>query len=531
MKFSQRVTTTSLVLIVAIFLTTTGNFKFFSKVIEIYPLVDNIAFVTSLLIWLLVFLVVVLLLVCYRYSAKPILILLLIASAIVAYFANNYSIIFDDNMIANSLETNVAESVDLFSFELIAYVVLLGLMPSYWVYKVQIVKENFLQQLWSKLKVIVVLLVMFVLITLTFSKSYTSLIRENKQLRLYINPTYYLYAIGKHINSKFETASIPFKVIAQDALINRASDKKKLIIMVVGETARADRFSLNGYQRMTNPLLANENVISLSQMYSCGTDTAYSLPCMFSNLGRSDYTHVQGKNMSNALDILSRAGVEILWRDNNSSSKGVADRLTYQNFKSKRLNTVCNIECRDEGMLVGLQQYVGTHYDKDMFIVLHMMGSHGPAYYKRYPEKFKVFTPICETNQLNKCTNEQINNAYDNTIVYTDYFLSKTINFLKSNQSQFKTAMFYMSDHGESLGENGLYLHGMPYFIAPKAQIHVGSILWFGDEFSKDIDTELLNKKANTKLSHDGMFHTLLGLMNVDTLVYKEKLDYIRYIE
>jgi lipid A ethanolaminephosphotransferase len=352
----------------------------------------------------------------------------------------------------------------------------------------------------SKLKTIVVLLVIFVLITLAFSKSYTSLIREHKQLHLYINPTYYVYAIGKYINSKFETA-------------------------------RADRFSLNGYQRITNPLLANENVISLSQMYSCGTDTAYSLPCMFSNLGRSDYTHAQGKNMNNVLDILSRAGVEILWRDNNSSSKGVADRITYQNFKSKRVNTICDIECRDEGMLVNLQSYVDVQNDKDILIVLHIMGSHGPAYYKRYPDKFKVFTPICKTNQLNECSNEQINNAYDNTIVYTDYFLSKTINFLKSNQSQFKTAMFYMSDHGESLGEHGLYLHGMPYFIAPKEQIHVGSILWFSDEFSKDIEIELLNKKANTKLSHDGVFHTLLGLMNVETHIYKKKLDYIRYVK
>ena len=531
MKFFQKVTITSLVLIVAIFLTITGNLKFFSKVIEIYPLVDNIAFVACLLVWLLVFLVMGLLLVCYRYSVKPILILLLIVSAVMGYFTNNYGIIFDDNMIANSLETNLAESVDLFSFELIAYVILLGLMPSYWVYKVQIVKENFLQQLRSKLKTIVVLLVIFVLITLAFSKSYTSLIREHKQLHLYINPTYYVYAIGKYINLKFETASIPFKIIAQEALINQTNDKKKLIIMVVGETARADRFSLNGYQRITNPLLANENVISLSQMYSCGTDTAYSLPCMFSNLGRSDYTHAQGKNMSNVLDILSRAGVEILWRDNNSSSKGVADRITYQNFKSKRVNTICDIECRDEGMLVNLQSYVDVQNDKDILIVLHTMGSHGPAYYKRYPDKFKVFTPICKTNQLNECSNEQINNAYDNTIVYTDYFLSKTINFLKSNQSQFKTAMFYMSDHGESLGEHGLYLHGMPYFIAPKEQIHVGSILWFGDEFSKDIEIELLNKKANTKLSHDGVFHTLLGLMNVETHIYKKELDYIRYVK
>ena len=304
-----------------------------------------------------------------------------------------------------------------------------------------------------------------------------------------------------------------------------------MIIVIAGETARADRFSLNGYHRKTNPLLAQKNVVSFGEMSSCGTDTALSLPCMFSSLNREDYSHFQGKNMSNVLDILNYAGVEVLWRDNNSSSKNIADRLPFQDYKSNDVNSICDIECRDEGMLSDLQQYIDSQGNKDILIVLHTMGSHGPAYYKRYPKRFEKFTPVCETNQLNECTNVQINNAYDNTIVYTDYILSKTIELLQSNQDQYKTAMFYMSDHGESLGENGLYLHGMPYFIAPKEQTHVASVLWLDESFSKEVDIQKLKNNSNNIYSHDGFFHALIGLLNVDTILYDKKLDFIPYID
>jgi lipid A ethanolaminephosphotransferase len=530
MNFLQKISITRLVLIITVFLTVTGNTKFFSETLVVYPWSDNVLFLVSLAIWLFSFLAILLLVVSYRYSVKPILIALLLISSIVSYFANNYGIVIDDNMIANSMETNMAESIDLFSLKLVFYFLILGVIPAYWVYKVQISHSKFSHQLWSKLKVIIILIVVFVVVTLTFSKSYTSFARENKQLRLHINPTYYLYAVGKYINSQFETASIPFSKIGGDAKVVRGDKGKKLVIVIAGETARSDRFSLNGYHRQTNPLLAKENVISFKQMSSCGTDTALSLPCMFSSLNRENYSHAQGKNMSNVLDILSYAGVEVLWRDNNSSSKNVADRLPSQNYKSDNINTVCDIECRDEGMLSDLQQYIDNYNDKDILIVLHTMGSHGPAYYKRYPRKFERFTPVCRTNQLNECTNEQINNAYDNTIVYTDYILSKTIEFLRNNQDEYRTAMFYMSDHGESLGENGLYLHGMPYFIAPEEQTQVASVLWFGDKFSQEVDITKLKNSSNKSFSHDGFFHTLLGLMNVRTDLYNKKLDFIPYM-
>jgi lipid A ethanolaminephosphotransferase len=531
MNFLQKITITKLVLIIAVFLTATGNTEFFSKTIVVYPWTDNTLFIISLFVWLFSFLSILLLLVSYRYSVKSILILLLLISSVVSYFANNYGIVIDDNMIANSMETNMAESMDLFSLKLVLYFLLLGVVPSYWVYKVQISHLKFSQQVWSKIKTIVILIIVFVLVTLAFSKSYTSFARENKQLRLHINPTYYLYAVGKYINSKFETASVPFSKIGDDAKVVRNNNDKKLIIVIAGETARADRFSLNGYHRKTNPLLAQKNVVSFGEMSSCGTDTALSLPCMFSSLNREDYSHFQGKNMSNVLDILNYAGVEVLWRDNNSSSKNIADRLPFQDYKSNDVNSICDIECRDEGMLSDLQQYIDSQGNKDILIVLHTMGSHGPAYYKRYPKRFEKFTPVCETNQLNECTNVQINNAYDNTIVYTDYILSKTIELLQSNQDQYKTAMFYMSDHGESLGENGLYLHGMPYFIAPKEQTHVASVLWLDESFSKEVDIQKLKNNSNNIYSHDGFFHALIGLLNVDTILYDKKLDFIPYID
>ncbi len=95
------------------------------------------------------------------------------------------------------------------------------------------------------------------------------------------------------------------------------------------------------------------------------------------------------------------------------------------------------------------------------FIVLHLQGSHGPIYYKGYPSKFKEFTPTCDTAELNKCTPDEIANTYDNTILYEDYLQSELINALEARKDEFEVTMFFFSDHGESLGENDIYLHDL----------------------------------------------------------------------
>ena len=293
--------------------------------------------------------------------------------------------------------------------------------------------------------------------------------------------------------------------------------------MVVGETARADHFSLNGYPKKTNPLLEKEDIISFNNFYSCGTSTAISVPCMFSLLGKKGFSKEEFRWSENTLDVLKHAGVNILWRDNNSSSKGVADRVTYQDFRTPTNNPDCDVECRDSGMLANLQEYIDSVMEGDILIVLHQMGNHGPAYYKRYPKAFEVFSPTCQSNQLETCSPEEISNSYDNVIVYTDYFLSKVINLLKSNSSEYESALVYVSDHGESLGENGIFLHGLPYSLAPEQQKHVAALMWLG-EGMKDHQPAILEKQ-HQHLTHDNIPHTLLGLMEIESETYNRELD------
>jgi lipid A ethanolaminephosphotransferase len=301
--------------------------------------------------------------------------------------------------------------------------------------------------------------------------------------------------------------------------------KPKLVIVVVGEAARAMNFSLNGYEKQTNPNLVLEDIVNYSNATSCGTETAISVPCMFSIYNQADYSDSKGKTSENVLDILNHAKINLLWRDNNSDAKGVADRITYEDLNNEKDEKLCATgECFDEILLKDLQKYVDKQTG-DTLIVLHQKGSHGPAYYKRYPKEFLKFTPVCASNQLELCTQQEIQNGYDNTILYTDYFLSKTIHFLKQNEDKYQTAMIYSADHGESLGENGVYLHGMPYILAPDFQTHIGFFQWFGEDFKKKVDTNCLKRNGKKEVSHDNLFHTILGIMDIQTSVYDKNLD------
>lgn len=516
----------SIIFLSALFIALFDNLPFFHNVMQVYPFNGaNALFLLSLGTILVLFTTLLIVIVSFKYTLKPVLILFFISAAFLNYFMQTYHVVIDSEMIRNSLQTDMHETKDLLSLQLLGYFFFLGVLPSFLVYRVKIEYPTFVQNLWFKLKSILVLCVLIVAIVFSLSKFYTSFFREHKTLRYYTNPVYFIYSLGKYISQEFAVKPT-FKPIGLDAHILPEA-KRKLVIMVVGEATREDKLSLNGYSKQTNPLLAKEDLISLRNVYSCGTSTAYSVPCMFSVYNRSDYTYDKAMYTSNALDVLNNTKqIALLWRDNNSDSKGVALRIPYQDYKSSKNNPICDDECRDIGMLVGLDDFIAKNAGKDIFIVLHQMGSHGPAYYKRYTKDFDKFNPTCKTNQLEKCSVDEINNAYDNTIVYTDYFLYKTIEFLKGYESKFETAMIYMSDHGESLGEKGIYLHGMPYLIAPEEQKHIGTIVWVGDEnLKKQIDYEGLKKASNKEYSQDYLFHSILGIMGVQTKVYNPKLD------
>ncbi len=529
MNLTKKITPSLLIIFTSVFLTLFYNLAFFSNTTKIYPISPtNILFLGSIAVVFTCFLIICLILISSKYTIKPVLILILMVSSLANYFMNSYNIIIDNTMVQNIIETNTAEAMDLFSLKLLAYLFLLGILPSACIYKINIEYGSLKTEFFSKLKVMGISLAIMTAMLFSFSKFYTSFFREHKPLRQYTNPTAWLYAAGKTIKSTLSENSLIVTPIGTDAKIPTTDIDRELIILVVGEAVRADRLSLNGYSRETNPLLAKEDVISFSNIYSCGTSTTVSVPCMFSIFPRNEYSKKKARVSENLLDVLQHAGVNILWRENNSSSKGTALRVPYEDFRHSDNNPVCeNGECRDEGMLSGLQDHIDAIKTGDIFIILHQMGNHGPAYYKRYPKAFEKFTPVCKTNQLEECTSEEIGNAYDNAVLYTDYFLSKTINLLKQNSAAFETAMIYISDHGESIGEKGLYLHGLPYSMAPDEQKHIGAVMWFGDNFK--IDRKTLNEKSAIAFSHDNLFHTILGLMEIETDVYDQSMDIIDY--
>lgn len=523
-----------LILVSSVLLTAFYNFSFFNNVIQVYPLHGlNIMYFMSIVITLFLFIIFLFGILASKYTTKPFLIFVFMVSSFTAYFMDTYHVIIDYSMIQNSLQTNLNESLDLFSIELLLYILLLGILPSYYIYTQKLDYQPFKQELFFKLKIITLTLGLIVIIILSFSKFYTSFFREHKTLKYHANPSYWLFSIVNYTKKSLVSGEIIVKPLGKDATINETStNKKELIILVVGEATRADRFSLNGYERETNPLLKKEDIINFSNISSCGTSTAHSVPCMFSIYTKDEYDYKKGITTENVLDVLTNTkDVNVLWRDNNSDSKNVALRVQYEDFKTSKTNTICEDgECRDEGMIVGLDKYIEKSQGKDILIVLHQMGNHGPAYYKRYPKEFEKFTPVCKTNQLEKCTKEEVNNAYDNAILHTDYFLSEVINFLKPYSKTYETAMIYMADHGESLGENGLYLHGVPYFMAPSTQTHVASVMWFGENLKKEYDTEKLKTYSHEAFSQDNLFHTLLGLFEVKTKVYDPTMDILNPI-
>ncbi len=502
------------------------NFSFFSNVLKVYKFDGfNIIYIISLSIVLYYLIVFLLNLINTKYTLKPILIFLFIASSLAAYTMDTFNVVINDIMIQNIMETDSGEVSDLVTVKAIIYLVVLGILPSILLMLAKVEYSEFKKELFLRIKTLFFSLLVMIIVIFSFSKFYTSFFREHKPLRYYTNPTYFIYSIGKFIHRKYLVKPIPYRKLGLDAKVQSSTNKPKLVIMVVGEAARAANFELNGYKRETNPnLLKLKDLINFGNVYSCGTETAVSVPCMFSRLSRSDYKDAKAKAMDTVIDVLDHAKVNLLWKDNNSNSKGVATRIkNYIDVKKLKDPKYCkNGECFDMIMLKGLQKFVDTHKG-DIFIVLHQKGSHGPAYYKRYPKSFEKFKPACYSNQLEKCTKQEIKNAYDNTILYTDYFLSQVVKFLKANSKTHTTAMLYMADHGESLGENGIYLHSMPYFIAPDFQKHIGAMMWLSDDFKEYRDR--LKKRKDEKFSQDNLFDSILGIMDVKTKVYDKKLD------
>ncbi|MFS0828772.1 phosphoethanolamine transferase [Pseudomonas phoenicis] len=462
---------------------------------------------------------------------KPVLITLFMVSAGVTYFMNRYGILIDTGMLRNAAETNATEVRDLLSPTLFAYMALLGLAPSLLLWRTPVNYRRWLPGLLSKTLVTAGCAVGIASVALINYQGLSSLLRNHHELHLMVVPSNYIGASINYVREQVASSQKPFTRIGEDAVrVQSAANQthKSLTVLVVGESARAENFSLLGYARDTNPELSQvPGLVAFSDMHSCGTETAVSVPCMFSNLGRAGYSAAAVSNREGLLDVLKRAGVQVLWRDNQSGCKGTCASATVVNLSNATDPALCaDHECRDEILLQGLQTLI-DHLDQDTVLVLHQMGSHGPEYYKRYPATFERFTPVCKSNALDQCSRASIVNGYDNTLLYTDHVLAQLLDVLRKNQAHVATAMVYLSDHGESLGEFNLFLHGTPYMLAPDQQKHVPLLVWLSDTYQQavGVDMDCLARNRSAPLSQDNLFHSMLGLLQVRTRVYDPALD------
>ncbi|SFV25870.1 phosphoethanolamine transferase [Hyphomicrobium facile] len=467
-------------------------------------------------------------------SAKPLLrILLLIllpAMAAAAYFMGEYGIVIDVHMVRNVFETDTREANDLITLKLVAYVVLLGLAPAVLFWLVPWTKQSYREETAGKLKAAAASLLLLVAVMLPVWGNFISLGRDHRELKMTLTPINFFSALTSYWRQEKRKRAKTIASYGEDAHQSvSGGSRKSLFVLVVGETARADHFSINGYPKPTNPGLSKiGDLINYSQAYSCGTDTAQSVPCIFSGLGRDGFTNAKADARENLLDIFKRAGLDVVWRENQSGCKGVCARIPTETLTGHKVPTFyASTQNFDDILVDGLDARIAK-LDRDTVIVLHMMGSHGPAYWKRYPEKFETFKPACKDSQFSRCELQDIVNAYDNSILYTDHVLARLIETLKGAASRGVDAgMIYVSDHGESLGENGMYLHGMPYVIAPEAQIHVPMFVWLSPEMkeARGLDQGCMVSRSGSRVGHDNIFHSSLGIMGVATRVYDPSLD------
>lgn len=442
----------------------------------------------------------------------------ILANAALSYFMIIYNTAIDQVMLLNVLRTDIYEVQALLNFKLFLHIIGLGILPAVVVYKLKF--ENC--PIASRAKHLAINLVLLLLIVLPNLKAADNIWREQKHLRYYLLPTNYIGSVISMLRdadfSTHETVTIGDDISIEKYWNN---DKKNLIVFVVGETARAANFSLGGYNRPTNDALLpyQQNFAYFSNFFACGTSTAVSVPCMFSAYPQKGFKPASAAYTENLTDIMQKAGYKSLWRENNTGCQKVCRRIEVEKLCKKK-------HCNDEILLTNFEERI---YDagKDMFLILHQRGSHGPDYYNMYPKSFEKYKPVCKTNILPKCKKQKLINAFDNTIEYTSYFLAQTISKLEAMSDEYNILMIYSSDHGESLGENKVYLHSAIYKNAPIEQIHIPFFIWMPKSTQNEFgyDMNCLQKIAKKRFSHDNIFHTILGFSGAKTNAYNAGSD------
>ncbi|MCZ8251638.1 MAG: phosphoethanolamine--lipid A transferase [Hylemonella sp.] len=472
--------------------------------------------------------VLLLSLVAHHRTVKSVLSLLLVCTAASSWFMQSYGIYLDPTMVRNVLRTDVAEARELWSGALLVHLLLYAGLPLLLLHKVQIAPQSWRRAVLRRAALIGATLLLLLAVLMAIFQPLASLMRNHKDMRYLATPANLLWSTGSVLASESRGTLQPRQPLDPDARLAYAPGQRpRVLVLVVGETARAANWGLSGYARQTTPELARLPVLNMAQATSCGTNTEVSVPCLFAPVGRRDYDETRIRGSESLLHLLTQAGVTVHWRDNQSGCKGVCDGLPQDSVAALHPPGLCaEGRCLDEGLLAGLDARLSQVTGTQVW-VLHMLGNHGPSYFRRYPAAYARFQPACEHDDLRLCTREEIVNAYDNALLYTDHVLASLIGTLQAHAGRVDSFMLYVSDHGESLGEKGLYLHGMPYAIAPGEQTRVPMTLWWSQGWAAQggLDPACLRQRAAAPAQHDHVFHTVLGLLEVQSKVYDAAWD------
>lgn len=540
-----------LVLAAALFWTLSANTAFFRAALAGRALADPSAwgFAAALLVALVALHALLLGLVVQRRWVKPLLAVLTVATALGSHFIAAYGVYLDPAMLRNALHTHPGEAQELLNAPLALHLLLYAGLPLLLLWRVRLRPSG--QRWWRatllRLGLLGLALAVLVGAVLAVFQPFASLMRNHKELRYLVTPANLVWSLGAVAAADAKGAAKPPEPIGLDVVRGPSwatRSRPMVVLLVVGETARAANWGLGGYARQTTPQLAQllqnptaggGTLVNFSQVAACGTNTETSLPCMFAPVGRRDYDESRIRGQQSLLHVAARAGVAVHWRDNQSGCKGVCEGLPGDAVTAQNAPGLCGDgNCLDEGLIADLPQRLqqaskagaGTQ-----LWVLHMLGNHGPAYHRRVPANFARFQPACTSDDLRQCTPAQIVNAYDNALLYTDHVLASAIAMLKAQADTVDSVLVYVSDHGESLGEHGLFLHGMPYAIAPAVQTQVPMLTWFspGLEAAAGLQAgclaPALQRQAALPLAHDHLFHTLLGLLDLRTSLHAPDWD------
>jgi lipid A ethanolaminephosphotransferase len=532
----------ALIVLAAVFFTITANPPFLMRALAGRSLQDPGAWGlgAALVVALTALHVGLLALLCTRWTAKPVLAVLAVVAAVASHYSGVFGTYLDPSMMRNLLRTHPAEAVELLSPALALQLLVQAGLPNWLLWRLRLRPQRWPRALLQRAGLLALAAVTLAVAVLAVFQPLSSLMRNQRELRYLIAPVNVLWSTGAVLVRDTRAAALPRQPIGLDAQPGPSwatRTRPLMVVMVVGETARAADWGLNpGNTTGTTPELArwqaDGGLVNFPAVKTCGTDTETSLPCMFAPVGRRDYDEGRIRGQQSLLHVLSQAGVAVHWRDNQSGCKGVCEGLSNQTLAAADAPALCpEGRCLDEALLADLpqrlQQAQGTQ-----LLVLHMLGSHGPSYYRRYPPAFAVNLPDCRHDELRRCSVEEVHNAYLNSLRYTDHVLAQALQMLKAQEDRVDTALVFVSDHGESLGEHGLFLHGMPYAIAPEGQTRVPMVAWASAGLSPAIGLQPACLQGAWQaaaqaggVAHDHLFHTLLGLLDVRTALHAPAWD------